>query len=219
MHVLVIGSTRGTGNLLVRNLLDHGHAVRAMVRDPAQGPALTELGAEVVVGDLEGDLAGVVPGVDAVAFCAGSGSSTGPDATLRVDLHGAVRIIDACASAGVRRYVQLSSMAADDPLQGPPAIRHYLAAMHARDRLLAASGLDATIVRPGGLTHDAGTGRVRVGVPTLGERGSIPRADVAAVLAACLEDPATVGATFELIGGDTPIPDAIAEVVRSTRSA
>ncbi|MFU8839498.1 MAG: SDR family oxidoreductase [Nitriliruptoraceae bacterium] len=218
MQVLVIGTSKGTGNLLVRQLLGAGHAVRAMVRDPAQRPALAELGAEVVVGDLEGDLDGVVPGVDAVAFCAGSGSATGPDATLRVDLHGAVRIIDACVEAGVHRYVQLSSMAAHDPLQGPPAIRHYLAAMHARDRILVASGLDATIVRPGGLTNDPGTGRVRFGVPTLGERGSIPRADVAGVLAACLEEPATIGATFELIGGDTPIADAIAEVARAGRS-
>jgi uncharacterized protein YbjT (DUF2867 family) len=219
VQVLVIGTTRGTGNLLVRQLLAAGHGVRAMVREPSQRPALADLGAEVVLGDLEGELEGVVPGVDAVAFCAGSGSATGPDATLRVDLHGAVRIIDACVQTGVRRYVQLSSMAADDPLQGSPAIRHYLAAMHARDRILSASGLDATIVRPGGLTHDTGTGRVRIGVPTLGERGSIPRADVAAVLAACLEEPATTGATFELIGGDTPIADAIAEVARAGRSA
>jgi len=219
MHVLVIGSTRGTGNLLVRQLLDRGHAVRAMVRDPAQGPALAGLGAEVVVGDLEGEFDRCIPGVDAVAFCAGSGSATGPDATLRVDLHGAVRIIDACVEHGVRRYVQLSSMAADDPMQGSEAIRHYLAAMHARDRILDASGLDATTVRPGGLTHDAGTGRVRVGVPTIGERGTIPRADVAAVLAACLEEPTTAGATFELVEGDTPIATAIAEVVRRGRSA
>lgn len=219
MQVLVIGTSKGTGNLLVRQLLEAGHGVRAMVRDPAQRPALAELGAEVVVGDLEGALDGVVPGVDAVAFCAGSGSATGPDATLRVDLHGAVRIIDACEQAGVGRYVQLSSMAADDPLHGPPAIRHYLAAMHARDRILVASGLDATIVRPGGLTNDPGTGRVRVGIPTLGERGSIPRADVAAVLAACLEEPATIGATFELLGGSTPIAAAVAEVARAGRSA
>ncbi|TVP67516.1 MAG: SDR family NAD(P)-dependent oxidoreductase, partial [Nitriliruptor sp.] len=94
MQVLVIGSTKGTGNALVRQLLADGMEVRAMVRDPAQAGALEALGATVVVGDLEGDLDGVADGVDAVAFCAGSGSKTGPDATLRVDLHGAVRIID-----------------------------------------------------------------------------------------------------------------------------
>ncbi len=216
LQVMVIGSTKGTGNALVRQLLADGIEVRAMVRDPAQAGALEALGATVVVGDLEGALDGVVDGVDAVAFCAGSGSKTGPDATLRVDLHGAVRIIDACTAAGVDRFVMLSSMAADDPMRGNEPIRHYLAAMHARDRILAASGLSATIVRPGGLTHEPGTGRVRVGVPRLEARGTIPRQDVAAVLARCLADDATIGATFELLSGDSTIDDAIAEVVAAS---
>lgn len=212
MQVVVIGSSKGTGNALVRHLLADGIEVRAMVRDPAQTAALEALGATTVLGDLEGDLDGVVDGADAVAFCAGSGSSTGADATLRVDLHGAVRIIDRCVAAGVDRFVLLSSMAADDPMRGSEKMRHYLAAMHARERLLVASGLNATIVRPGGLTHDPGTGTVAVGVPTLKARGTIPREDVAAVLAGCLADDATIGATFEVVSGDTPIADALAEV-------
>ncbi len=215
MDVLVIGSTRGTGNLVVHHLLDRGHGVRAMVRSREQVAALEERGATAVLGDLEGSLDGVVPGVDAVAFCAGSGSKTGPDATLRVDLHGAVRVMDACVAAGVQRFVMLSSIAADDPMRGSARIRHYLAAMHARDRILSASGLSATIVRPGGLTHDPGTGRVAVGLPTLAERGSISREDVAAVLVGCLERDDTVGATFEVVAGDTPIDDALDEVAAS----
>ena len=215
MDVLVIGSTRGTGNLVVRELLSRGHGVRAMVRAPEQVAALEERGATAVVGDLEGSLDGVVEGVDAVAFCAGSGSQTGPDATLRVDLHGAVRVIDACVQAGIGRFVMLSSIAADDPMRGSAGIRHYLAAMHARDRILATSGLDATIVRPGGLTHDPGTGQVEVGLPTLGGRGSIPRADVAEVLVRCLERDDTSGATFELISGSTTIEQALDEVAAS----
>ena len=215
MDVLVIGSTRGTGNLVVRELLGRGHDVHAMVRAPEQIAALEELGATAVLGDLEGSLDGVVEGVDAVAFCAGSGSQTGPDATLRVDLHGAVRVIDACVHAGIGRFVMLSSIAADDPMRGSAGIRHYLAAMHARDRILATSGLDATIVRPGGLTHDPGTGQVEVGVPTLGGRGSIPRADVAEVLVRCLERDDTVGATFEVISGSTTIEQALDEVAAS----
>ena len=215
MHVLVVGSTRGTGNLVVRALLDRGHGVRAMVRSPEQGSALEERGATAVRGDLEGSLDGVVAGVDAVAFCAGSGSQTGPDATLRVDLHGAVRVIDACVEAGVGRFVLLSSIAADDPMRGSAAIRHYLAAMHARDRILSASGLDATIVRPGGLTHDPGTGEVEVGIPVLGARGSIPRADVAAVMVGCLERDDTIGASFELVSGRTPIEAALEQVASS----
>lgn len=210
MHVLVIGSTRGTGRLLVDQLLDAGHRVRAMIRDPQQADELEAAGAEPVVGDLEGDLDAAVTGdLDAVAFCAGSGSSTGPDATLRIDLHGAVRAADRCEQVGVARWVQLSSVAADDPMRGDEGIRHYLAAMHARDRILQASSLRTTIVRPGGLTHDDPTGQVRVGVPTLEERGSIPRADVATLLRRSLERDDTVGAVFEVVSGDTAIDDAL----------
>ncbi len=215
MKVLVVGSSKGTGRALVGELVAREIAVRAMVRDPGQFDGVAELGAEPVLGDLEGSLEGVVDGVDAVAFCAGSGSKTGPDATLRVDLHGAVRVMDACVAAGVERFVLLSSMSADDPMRGSEGMRHYLAAMHARERLLVASGLAATIVRPGGLTHDGPTGRVKVGIPNLDERGQIPRADVAAVMAGCLLDDATIGATFSLISGDTPIDDALAEVARA----
>ena len=206
----MIGSTRGTGRLLVDELLDAGHDVRAMHREPGQGDALERAGAAPVLGDLEGGLEGVFEGVDAVAFCAGSGSRTGPDATLRVDLHGAVRTVDACLAHGVRRYLMLSSIAAGEPIAGPEPIRHYLAAKHAADRILLGSGLDATVVRPGGLTHDEPTGRVEVGVPTLDRRGDIARADVAAVMATCLGDDRSIGAVFEVIGGDTPIAEAVA---------
>jgi uncharacterized protein YbjT (DUF2867 family) len=210
MRVLVIGATGGTGKLLTERLLTDGYEVRATSRDAGRLQPLADLGAEVVAADLEGDLDHAFDEVDAVAFCAGSGSKTGPDATLRVDLHGAVRTFDLCLDHGIDRYLMLSSIAADDPLRGSEGIRHYLAAKHAADRLLLASGLHATIVRPGGLTDDEPTGRVRVGVPRLDERGDIPRADVAAVMAACLERPDTVGATFEVVSGDTPIAEAVA---------
>lgn len=209
MHVLVIGSSRGTGRLLVEQAIAAGHDVHAMIRTPEQAAELESVGAEPVVGDLEGELGHAFAGIDAVAFCAGSGSSTGPDATLRVDLHGAVRTLDACLENGVPRYLMLSAIAADDPLRGRPQLRHYLAAKHAADRILLASGLDATIVRPGGLTNEPATGRVEVGVPRLPERGTIPRADVAATMLACLSRPATVGAVFELIAGPTPIETAL----------
>ena len=77
------------------------------------------------------------------------------------------------------------------------------------DEALAASGLQWTIVRPGSLTDDPGTGRVSLSTES-GGRGPIPRDDVAAVLAACLATPATAGTTFEAFSGDTPIAEAIA---------
>jgi uncharacterized protein YbjT (DUF2867 family) len=212
MRVLVIGANGGTGRALVDLLLEDGHEVRGLIRDPAQGQALRDVGATPVAGDLEGDLDGAFDDLDAVMFCAGSGSSTGPDATLRVDLHGAVRAIDHCVEHGVGRFVMLSSIGAADPLQGPETLRPYLAAKHAADRILLASGLDATVVRPGGLTDDEPTGRVRIGVPALGDGGRIPRRDVAAVMARSLHEPATIGATFELVSGDTEIATALASV-------
>ncbi len=210
MQVLVIGATRGTGRLVVDQLLAAGHDVRATVRDPGQVEELTAAGATTVHADLEGDLGDAFEGVDAVMFCAGSGSKTGPDATLRVDLHGAVRTVDACLAGGVSRYVMLSSMAADDPMRGSEGMRHYLAAKHAADRILLGSGLEATVVRPGGLTDDPPTGAVEVGVPTLGHRGRIPRADVAAVMVACLEQRAGRGVAFEVLAGEQPIAEAVA---------
>lgn len=209
MRVLVIGANGTTGRSLVEQLAASHHDVRAMIRNPDQGDALRDLGGSPVIGDLEGELASAFDDVEAVAFCAGSGGSTGADATLRVDLYGAIRSIDLCVERGISRYVMLSSIHAGDPMAGGEKLRHYLAAKHAADRILLASGLDATIVRPGGLTNDDPTGTVEVGVPALPERGEIPRADVAAVMAGCLERPATIGATFELISGPTPIAEAL----------
>lgn len=212
MKVLVIGATGGTGGQLLDQLVRDGHEVRAMARREEQLDALRERGAEAVLGDLEGDLDEAVRGMEAVCFCAGSGSATGPDKTLLVDLHGAVRTIDACREHGVGRYVMLSAIAAGDPLRGREAIRHYLGAKHAADRILMCSDLDWTVVRPGGLTHDEPTGRVALGVPRLPERGQIPRADVAAVMAHCLTEPRTHGTAFELVSGDTPVARVAGEL-------
>jgi uncharacterized protein YbjT (DUF2867 family) len=225
MLVLVHGATGGTGRLLVDHLLADGHQVRAMVRDPEKGAVLAdETSVEVVPGDLTDPdgtaLAEATRGVDAVVFCAGSGGATGKDQTLLVDLHGAVRTIDAAVEAGADRYVMLSSMAADDPWSTTEAMAPYLAAKHAADRILRASSLGWSVVRPGGLTDEAGTGRVRTGQPHIpaAERGerTIPRADVAAVLAACLTVPEAVGATFEVLAGTDPVADAVAALTPTT---
>lgn len=218
MRVLIHGATGGTGRLLADHLLAAGHDVRAMVRDPEKGAVLAEAGVEVVPGDLtDPDPTAIVAatgGVDAVCFCAGSGSATGKDQTLMVDLHGAVRTIDAAVEAGVDRYVMLSSMAADDPLGSSAAMAPYLAAKHAADRILRAAAIRWSVVRPGRLTDEPATGEIRVGQPRIpaAERGerSIPRADVAAVLAACLTTPQAIGATFEVLAGTGPVAEMVA---------
>jgi uncharacterized protein YbjT (DUF2867 family) len=169
------------------------------------------VGAEPVLADLERehDIAGAVAGADAVVFAAGAGPGSGPARKRTVDLGGALKLIDAARAAGIRRYVMVSAMGAADPAAGSEAMRPYLEAKHDADEALRASGLDFTIVRPGGLTDEPGTGRVAA-AERLGRRGTIPRDDVAAVLAAVLAAPNTIGVTFELLAGETPIDAAVA---------
>ncbi len=184
--------------------MDGPHEPVAMVRDPDQRPHPE---VETRVGDLEEPLDPVLEGCHAVIFAAGSGSSTGPEKTLAVDRDGAVRSIAAAEAAGIERYVMLSSMRADPESEGHP-ISHYLRAKGIADRHLERSGLHWTIVRPGRLTDDPGTGRVQV-APRLESFGSITRADTAAILVACLDEPSALHRTFDVLEGETPVVDAL----------
>jgi uncharacterized protein YbjT (DUF2867 family) len=155
-------------------------------------------------------------GADAVVFAAGAGPGSGIPRKTTVDRDAAILLADAAVIAGVGRYLMISAMGADGDTAGSGSdevFAAYLRAKAAADAALRARrGLDSTIVRPGLLTDEAGTGRVRVAKST--GRGSIPRADVAAVLVALLDAPATGGVTFELISGDTPIADAVSTLGR-----
>jgi uncharacterized protein YbjT (DUF2867 family) len=210
MDILVAGGHGQVARRLLKLLAARGHTARGLIRDPAHAADLRAVGAVPVLGDLEADasLSPYVKGADAVVFAAGAGPGSGPARKRTVDLGGAVKLADAAADQGVRRYVMVSSIGAHDPSAAGP-MRPYLEAKAEADAYVAASGLDHTIVRPGSLTDDPGTGLVTV-TRDLGHRGPVPRDDVAAVLAACLTTPATVGVTFELFAGDTPIPDALA---------
>ena len=126
-----------------------------------------------------------------------------------MDRDGAVKLIDAARRVGARRYVIVSSIGAEDPAAGGEQMRPYLEAKAEADRRVADSGLDWTIVRPGRLTNDPGTGKVLVS-EDMSTRGEVPREDVARVLAAVLGEPATIGKTFVVVGGDTPVDEAIA---------
>ena len=148
-------------------------------------------------------------GADAVVFAAGAGPGSGDARKRTVDLGGAVKLADAARATGVRRYVLVSSIGADRPGSAGETMRAYLEAKAEADEYVQASGLDFTIVRPGSLTDEPGTGLVTVRTE-LGGRGPVPRDDVAAVLAAVLVTPATIGRTFELFTGDTPITEALA---------
>lgn len=215
MRVVIAGGHGKIALILERLLADRGESVVGLIRNPNQSEDLRRAGAEPVVLDLESarvdELGSVLRGADAVVFAAGAGPGSGIDRKSTVDRDAAILLADAAEVADVPRYLMVSAMGADDrPLDeaADPVFAAYLAAKAAADDAVRSrSGLKSTIVRPGLLTDEVGTGRVRVAEST--GRGSIPRADVAAMLAALLDAPATAGVTFELISGETPIADAV----------
>lgn len=210
MRVLIAGANGKIGQHLVRKMADSQHIAKAMVRNPDQVSALEEFGAgETVIGDLEKDCTHALQGCDAVVFTAGSGPHTGPEKTIDVDQNGAIRLIDAAKAAGVRRFLMVSSMRADAPEKAPEKIHHYLRAKQTADDHLRASGLDYTLVRPGPLTNDPGTGLVELR-EKIDRTGSIPREDVAAVLLATLDADNTVGKSFDLLSGEESIVESLA---------
>jgi uncharacterized protein YbjT (DUF2867 family) len=199
---------------LLRLLAQNGHRARGLIRNEDQAGALRSAGAEPALVDLEeapsSDVAIAIKGADAVVFAAGAGPGSGEARKQTMDLGGAVKLIEACQQEGIKRYVIVSSMGAADPTVAEGGFRVYLEAKRDADDALIASGLDYTIVRPGSLTNDPGTGLVQVG-PTA-PRGDVTRDDVAAVLMATLLDDELIGKTFELRGGDTPIDEALASL-------
>ncbi|HEX8743780.1 MAG TPA: SDR family oxidoreductase [Thermoleophilaceae bacterium] len=210
MRVAIAGGHGKIALRLARLLADRGEEVRSLVRNPDHGPDVRQAGGEPVVCDLEhaaeGEVADAIRGADAVVFAAGAGPGSGPERKETMDYGGAVKLIAAARTAGVARYLMVSSMGADPDAQGE-GFAVYLRAKGRADAELAASGLDHTIVRPGRLTDEPGSGLVQAGERV--ERGAIPRDDVAAVLAACLAEPGTIGRTFGLVAGDTPVDEAV----------
>jgi uncharacterized protein YbjT (DUF2867 family) len=217
MDVVVAGGHGQVALRLLRLLAGRGDRARGIIRDPGQRADLEAVGAEAAVADLEADeaLAPHLAGADAVVFAAGAGAGSGPERKRTVDLGAALRLIDAARAGGIARYVMVSSVGAHDPEAGPEPMRPYLRAKAEADEALARSGLDFTIVRPGSLTDDPGTGRVELSTDS-GRRGAIPRDDVAAVLLACLDVPETIGLTFEAFGGEQEVELAVRALARET---
>jgi uncharacterized protein YbjT (DUF2867 family) len=214
MRVVIAGGHGKIALILERLLAERGDTAVGLIRNPTQSGDLEAVGAEAVVVDLENatvdDVAGHLRGADAVVFAAGAGPGSGVDRKTTVDRDAAILLADAAEAAGVGRYLMVSAMGADEPAAGDdPVFTAYLAAKAAADDAVRErSGLNTTIVRPGGLTDDPATDRVRIAEST--GRGTIPRADVAGMLLALLDAPATGGVTFELISGDMSIAEAIA---------
>jgi len=141
MHVFIAGANGQIGRFLLQGIADSRHEARALVRHADQGPELQQLGAtETVIGDLEQDCSEAMRGCDAVIFTAGSGPHTGPDKTVDVDQDGAIRLVDTAKAMGIKRFIMVSSMRAEEPEKGPEKLQHYLRAKRNADEHLKNSG-------------------------------------------------------------------------------
>jgi uncharacterized protein YbjT (DUF2867 family) len=211
VRVAIAGGHGQIALRLAKILSERGDEVVALIRNPDHADDVRSAGAEPAVVDLEhaneDDVARAITGCDAVVFAAGAGPGSGSARKETMDYGGAVKLIEAAKRAGIHRYVIVSAMEANSEAPGDDTFSVYLRAKGRADNAVRASGLDATVVRPGGLTNDPGTGRVNLGenLPS----GRVTRDDVAAVLAAILDSPHTIGRTVDLVAGETPVMEAV----------
>jgi uncharacterized protein YbjT (DUF2867 family) len=211
VRVAIAGGHGQIALRLARILSERGDEVLSLIRNPDHSDDVRAAGAEPVVCDLEApgedEVAEAVDGADAVVFAAGAGPGSGSARKETMDYGGAVKLIAAAKRNGISRYVMVSSMGANPGQRGEDTFAAYQRAKGKADAQLQASGLDYTIVRPGRLTDEPGSGRVTLAERV--ERGAVSRDDVAAVLAEVLREPGSVGKTLGLVGGDTPIDEAV----------
>ena len=215
MNVAIAGGHGKIARRLARLLVARGDRVRGLIRNPEHASDLQADGSEPVVCDLEAagveEIAAAIAGADAVVFAAGAGPGSGAERKLTLDRDGAIKLLEAARVAQVERYVMISSVGAESPPEGDDVFSVYLRAKAEADRALAASDRAWTIVRPGFLKDDPGTGSVRIDTEPF--RGEVPRDDVAAVLAAVLHEPRSAGLILYVSAGEDPIDQALAAVL------
>lgn len=216
MRVVIAGGHGQIALLLERALTAAGHTAVGLIRKPEQAADVTATGAEAVVLDLESAdvdaVATVLAGADAAVFAAGAGPNSGAPRKDTVDRAASVLLADAAERAGVRRFVQISGMGVDVTPEpgGDPGWAAYLSAKFAAENDLRQRDLDWLILRPGRLTNEPGTGHVVLAAKV--ERGPVPRADVASVISALLTTTDVSRRIVELVGGDVPIDQAVADL-------
>jgi nucleoside-diphosphate-sugar epimerase len=220
MRIVIAGGHGKIALLLGRSLAARGDTVVGLIRSQGQSDDLIAAGLEPVVLDLESAgpdaIAKVLAGADAAVFAAGAGPNSGAARKDTVDRAASVLLADGCEQAGVDRFVQISATGVEAVRSVPAADGDDVFTVYLRAKLEAEEDLRRrplawTILRPGGLTDEPATGLVHL--DTSVEPGSVPRADVAAVLVALLDQPDTVGLVLELVSGDVSVPDAVAAVV------
>ena len=221
MRIVVAGAHGQVARRLSRLLAARGDTVDGLVRDPGHVRDVEADGARPVVLDLEraavDEVAVAVAGADAVVFAAGAGPGSGAARKDTVDRGAAVLLADAAEQARVGRYLLVSSMGVESVAGGAVPdgldevfVAYLRAKLAAEEDLLARPALATTVLRPGGLTDDPGTGRVALARRV--EQGQVPRDDVAAVLGSLLDHPAD-GAVLELVSGRVPVHEAVAAAV------
>lgn len=211
MKITVVGAHGKIAMLLHPMLIDAGHSVRGIIRKEEQAEDLNELGVEPVVADIEkeDDISEAVGDADAVLFAAGAGPGSGAERKWTVDRDGAIKLMNACHKNNIKRYVIISAMGLDKP-RGSEVFKVYQKAKAEADEALRESDLDYTIVKPGRLTDESGTGKISVGKEL--DRDEIPREDVASVIKKVFEMPQTIGKEFDLLSGNQPISEALSDL-------
>ena len=211
MNVLVVGANGQVGKLLVNLLRDSKeHTVKAMVRKEEQADALKKMDIEVAVACLEQsveDIAQAARGCNAIVFTAGSGRLTGYDKTLLIDLDGAVKTIEAAEIVGIKRFIMVSAIQAHRRENWHEKMLPYYAAKYYADKMLEQSELTYTIIRPGGLLNEPGTGMITAADDI--RSGKIPREDVANTIIQSLTEENTYYQSFDLVAGNVPIGKAL----------
>jgi uncharacterized protein YbjT (DUF2867 family) len=215
MRVVIAGGHGKIALRLTRLLRERGDEVVGLIRNPDHADDLRAAGTEPAVYDLEQgsaeELTGTLNGADAAVFAAGAGPGSGAERKRTVDRDGAIKLLHAAQSADVPRYVIVSSIGAENPPSDDDVFSVYLRAKAEADAAVAASDRAWTIVRPGSLTDDSGTGSVRLSAEAF--RGRVPRDDVAAVIAALLAREDAAGKTLYVNGGEDPIDVALDRVL------
>ncbi len=214
--VVAIGGAHGQiAMVLTRLLAAGGDEVIGLIRNPDHADDVAAAGASPAVCDLERSapeqIANAIAGAGAVVFAAGAGPGSSAERKLTMDRDGAVKLLEAAVQVGAERYVIVSAVGAEDPPDGDEVFSVYLRAKAEADEAVRRSDRDWTIVRPGGLTNDPGTGRVRIESETF--YGSVARDDVASVLARLLHDPRASRRILYVNGGEVPIERALDEVL------
>jgi uncharacterized protein YbjT (DUF2867 family) len=215
VDVAIAGGHGQIARRLARLLVERGDRVRGLIRKPEHADDLRADGSEPVLCDLEAvdasAVAEAIAGAEAVVFAAGAGPGSGAERKFTMDRDGAIKLLEAATAAGAQGYVIVSSVGAETPPADDDVFSAYLRAKAEADAAVRDSDREWTIVRPGPLTDDPGTGRVRLETEPF--RGAVARDDVAAVLAAVLHEPRAAGLTAYVAGGDDPIEAALAKAL------